>query len=1057
MVGPVLPNQPMEKMVLVLRPDPAQEEALDELIRAQQDPASPFYHQWLTPEAFGERFGVSQSDLDQVAGWLEMHGMKVDEIPPSRRSIIFSGTSGQVETAFHTQMRKYSVRGHIHFANATDPEIPQALAGVVIGIVSLHDFHSAPQHTMAPAFTLANGAHILVPGDWDTIYDVTPLYSQGLDGIGQSIAVVGRTDVSLTDVQTFRTNAALPTNSINVPQKIFVDGINPGMPDCGDEEEAALDVEWAGAIARNATIKFVSAASGATDGVILAAQYAVANNVAPIVTMSYGHCENTLSGGGLHLWGDLWSQAASQGQSVFVSSGDTGAAGCDLAEQVTATQGKSVNAICSTPNSTCVGGTEFNDINNPGVYWSATNGPGQASVLSYIPELAWNETSWSGMIGTASGGGISTVYAKPGWQSAPGVPSGAMRYVPDIAATSAVNDAYVIQVQGAAYYAGGTSAATASLASVMALVLQNAGAPLGSVNPGLYTLASQQAAGGPAVFHDVTSGNNTVPGVSGYSAGTGYDMVTGLGSIDAFLLVNSWSNIRASNFTLASTSSSLTVSPNSSATATLTMSAQGGFNSPVTLSAAGAPSGVTVAFTSPTLTPAAPATMTVTADANVVASSCPIAVTGTGGGFKRTVAFALTVAAPNFTLTPSPASASVNVGNSTSFTLTLAGLNGFNLPVALSIGGTPQGVTATLSPARVTPGYSSTLTVSVASGTVAGTYALVVTSTGGNITQTQSVVVTVANPNLTLASSAASASLAPGGSVRLTLTTTAGTGFNSTVYFSVSGVPTGVTASFSQNSIAAPGTGSSTLTLSADASAPAGVFTLTIVAVGGGTTKLLTFSLTILSPSLTLALGAAGIGVMPGESLSTTVATTAANGFNSIITLSANGLPVGATATFSPSTIAAPGTGGSTITISAGYGAAPGVYTLTVAAAGGGLTRSQTLILTILAPDFSLTLTPSATSVSVAPGGSTQITVSTVVVSGFNSAIGLSVTGAPESVTASLSPASIAAPGSGSSTLTITAAPGASALSGTLTITASGGGTIRTQTLNVTASPTSGH
>jgi len=1048
----------MEKMVLVLRPDPAQEETLDELIRAQQDPASPFYHQWITPEAFGERFGVSQGDLDQIAGWLEMHGMKVDEIPSSRRSIIFSGTSGQVETAFHTQMRKYSVRGHLHFANATDPEIPQALAGVVIGIVSLHDFQSAPQHTMAPAFTLVSGAHFLMPGDWDTIYDVTPLYSQGLDGSGQSIAVVGRTDVSLTDVQTFRTNAALPANSINVPQKIFVDGINPGMPDCGDEEEAALDVEWAGAIARNATIKFVSAASGATDGVILAAQYAVANNVAPIVAMSYGHCENTLSGGGLHLWGDLWSQAASQGQSVFVSSGDTGAAGCDLADQVTATQGKSVNAICSPPNSTCVGGTEFNDTNNPGVYWSATNGAGQSSVLSYIPELAWNETAWSGMIGTASGGGISTVYAKPGWQSAPGVPAGAMRYVPDIAAASAVNDAYVIQVQGAAYYAGGTSAATASLASVMALVLQNTGAPLGSVNPGLYTLASQQAAGGPAVFHDVTSGNNSVPGVPGYSAGTGYDMVTGLGSVDAFLLVNSWSNIRASNFTLASTFSSLTVSPNSSATATLTMSAQGGFNSPVTLSAAGAPTGVMVTFSSPTLTPAAPVTMTVTADANVVASSCPIAVTGTGGGFKRTVAFALTVAAPNFTLTSTPSDASVNVGSSTSFTLTLTGLNGFNLPVSLVISGAPQGVTATLSPTSITSGYgTSTLTVSAASGTMAGTYALLVTGTGGNITQTQSIILTVANPNLTLASSALIASLAPGGSVPITLTTTAGTGFNSTVYFSVSGVPTGITASFSQNSIAAPGTGSSTLTLSADASAPAGVFTLTIGAVGGGTTKLLTFTLTILTPSFTFALGAGGVGVMPGESLSTTVATSAANGFNSAVALSANGLPVGTTASFSPSTIISPGTGSGTMTISAGYGAAPGVYTLTVAAAGGGLTRSQTLILTILAPNFSLTLTPSATSVSVAPGGSTQITVSTAVVSGFNSAIGLSVTGAPKGITASFSPASIAAPGSGSSTLTITAAPGASALSGTLTITASGGGTIRTQTISVTASPTSGH
>ena len=185
-----------------------------------------------------------------------------------------------------------------------------------------------------------------------------------------------------------------------------------------------------------------------------------------------------------------------------------------------------------------------------------------SSALSYIPELTWNESSWAGAL-DASGGGLSTVYPRPGWQSGPGVPAGNMRMVPDIAASSAIHDAYVIQFQGSSYYIAGTSAATPSLASVMALVLQNAGTPWGNVNPNLYTLASQQAAGGPAVFHDITSGNNSVPGVTGYSAGPGYDMTTGLGSVNAFLLVNSWNNSRASNFALASNSSSLTVSPGS--------------------------------------------------------------------------------------------------------------------------------------------------------------------------------------------------------------------------------------------------------------------------------------------------------------------------------------------------------------------------------------------------------------------------------------------------------------------------------------------------------------
>jgi len=972
--------------------------------------------------------------------------MKVGEIPSSRRSIVFSGTAGQVESTFHTQMRKYFVKGQIHFANATNPEIPQALAAVVKGVVSLHNFHSAPAHEAVPAYTLANGVNLLMPQDWDTIYDVLPLFSQGLDGTGQSIAVVGRTDVALTDVRTFRTNAGLPAND---PQKIFVNGVNPGMPDCQDEAESALDVEWAGAIAKKATIDFVSAASGATDGIVLAAQYAVTNNVAPIVTVSYLHCENTISDGGQSLWGSLWSQAASQGQSVFVASGDSGAAGCDAATEQTATQGVAVNAICSTPNSTCVGGTEFNDNANPGVYWTATNGPGMSSALSYIPELTWNESSWAGAI-IASGGGVSTIYPKPGWQSAPGVPTGNMRVVPDIAASSAIHDAYVIQIQGGAFYIAGTSAATPSLASVMALVLQNVGAPWGNVNPNLYTLASQQAAGGPAVFHDIASGNNSVPGVTGYNAGPGYDMVTGLGSVDAFLLVNSWNNGAASNFTLATNPSSLTVSPGSANTATLTMSARSGFNSPVALSAAGAPAGVTVTFSSPTLSAANPVTMTVTAAANSGAGIYPITVTGTGGGFNRAVAFTLTVNAPTFTLTPSPMGASLNVGSSTSFRVTVAGSNGFNSPVALSVSGAPQGVTATFSPASITSGNgSSTLTVTAGSTATAGTSALAVTGTSGGITETQIITMAVATPNYSLTSSATSASVAPGGSAPITLTTAAGTGFNSIVYLSISGLPSGVTASFTKTSIPAPGNGSSILTLSVASTAPPGISSLTLGAVGGGTDKTLAFSLTVLqsSNSFTLTSNGTSASVAPGGSKSLTLTTTKVGGFNSAIKLSASGAPSGVTASFAPSTIAAPGSGSSTLTLSATSTAAGGASTLTVTAVGGGVTKTLTLSLTVMG---SFTLSSSVTTASVARGGSVSITLTTAGGKGFSSGIALSANGLPAGVTASFAPTSIAAPGSGSSTLKLSASSTATAGAAILTVTATGGGVSKTQTLSLT-------
>ncbi len=1046
LVGEVPSDQFLAKMVLVLRADASQDAALEELIRAQQDPGSRYYHQWLTPETFGERFGVSSNDLAQVVNWLESQGMKVDEIPSSRRAIVFSGNAGQVEAAFHTELRKYSVRGVVHYANATNPEIPQALAPVIKGIFSLHDFRSLPAHEAVPALTLSNGVNLLMPKDWQTIYDVTPLFSQGLDGTGQSIAVIGRTDVALTDVEAFRSNAALPARD---PVKIFVNGVNPGMPDCNDETESALDVEWAGAIAKNATVDFVAAQSGATDGVVLAAQYAVTNNVAPIVTMSYLHCENTISDGGQSLWGNLWSQAAAQGQSVFVASGDSGAAGCDSSTETTATQGKAVNAICSTPNSTCVGGTEFSEGANPGAYWSATNGTGLSSALSYIPELTWNESSWAGAI-IASGGGISTVYARPGWQSAPGVPTGTMRLVPDIAASSAVHDAYVIEIQGGAYYVAGTSAATPSLASVMALVLQNAGSRQGNANPAFYTLATQQASGGPAVFHDITGGNNSVPGVTGYSAGTGYDMTTGLGSVDAFLLVNSWSNALASNFSLGSNSSSLAVTPGGTASVTLTMSAQGGFTSPVALSAAGLPSGVTVSFSSPSLTCSAPVTMTVTVTASAAGGTFPIAVVGTGGGFTRTLEFTVTVSAASFTLMPSPIGASVNVGGSTSFTLAVASANGFNSPVAMSVSGLPTGVTASFSPASVAGGSgSSTLTVNVASTATAGTSVLAVTGTSGNISETQTITLAVANPNLTLSASATSASVAPGGSAPVTVTTTAGTGFNSTVYLSISGLPTGVTASLSPTSIAAPGSGMSSLTLSASSAAAAGTYNLTLGAVGGNTTKLLTFALTILPPpGFTLSASASSASVTPGASTPVTLSTAPAAGFSSSIALTASGLPSGVTATFAPLSIATPGSGHSTLTLAAASTTLPGTYSFTVTGTGGGVTKTLALGLTVLTPTF--TLTAPSISLSLAPGASTAVTLTTAGGTGFNSAVSLAASGIPPGVTATFAPSSIAAPGNGSSTLSLAA--GSTATPGTyaLTFTATGGGVTKTQTLSLT-------
>jgi hypothetical protein len=939
----VAPDLHLERMVLVLAADSDQDAALEELIRAQHDPGSPYYHHWLTPAQFGKRFGVSQNDLDQVTTWLQGNGFDVEEVSASHRTVVFSGSAAQVESAFRTTIRKYLTQGAVHYANANDPAIPHALAPVVRGVVALHDFRSAPTHVVAPQYTTANGAHFLMPQDWATIYDVSPLYAQGLDGTGQSIAVLGRMDVALSDVRTFRTNAGLPPND---PQ-IIVNGPDPGFAWCDDELESAMDVEWAGAIAGNATIKFVTSKSGASDGITLSAQYAVNHNVAPIVSLSYGLCEAALGTAGNAFWNNTWAQAAAQGMSVFVSSGDEGAAGCDSPTQKTATQKRGVNGLCSSPYSTCVGGTQFNDTYNPGQYWSATNGAGQSSALSYIPESAWNESAWAGGL-WAGGGGASSVYRKPGWQTAPGVPADGMRDVPDVALHGSIQDAYVLWVQGKIFYASGTSAGAPSLASVMALVNEHAGAAQGNANPVFYALANQQLSnGGAAVFHDVTSGNNSVPGLAGFNAGAGYDQATGLGSVDASLLVNHWKDGSNVNFTLTPNVSSISVSAGSSTAATITLTTQGGFASPVTLTASGMPTGVTVRFSSSTLTTSTPVTATVSAAANTVVGTSTVTITGTGGGLTRTAALSVAVVAPNFTLTLSAASASVTAGSSTAMTVSAAALGGFKSAISLSVSGQPKGVTATLVPATIaSPGNgTSTLTMSASSSALAGVSTLTLKGTGGGLTRTQTISLTVVVPTFALTATAASATVTSGGATTLTLNASAMSGFKSAITLAVTGLPKGATAKFAPTSIAAPGNGSSTLTITTAAATASGTYSLNVTGSGGGVTKKQALSLTVIAPSFTLTLGTTKVTVARGGSMPITVTTAATNGFSSAITLSVSGLPRGVTASFVPASVAS--NGSSRLTLKAASTAVVGTSVLTVTGKGGGITKTQALTLAV--------------------------------------------------------------------------------------------------------------
>jgi len=641
-VGAASAETRLERMMLLLEPSPSQQTALDALVAAQQDPDLPAFHRWLTPAEYAARFGVSGNDLARIRVWLTGHGFTLNEIAASRRLIIFSGTAGQVADAFHTEMRRYRVNGALHLANAQDPQIPAALASVVGGVVGLNDFrHAAQMRTpramgARPQWNL-NGSNYLFPADLAAIYNVNPLCGTGTTGAGVSIAVAGRSNIVLSDIAAFRAAAGLAAN----PPAVVLTGADPKLVQ-GDQDEATLDVEWAGAVAPAARVTLVVGdSSAATDGVDLAAAYIVNHALAPVVSTSYGSCEQTMGATELAFYNSLWEQAASQGMSAFVASGDSGAAGCDLGSATRGTAA-AVNGLCSSPYSTCVGGTEFNEGSNGSQYWAASNGANRGSALGYIPEKVWNESAADGGGALwATGGGASEVYPQPAWQqgvSGTGA-AGGMRAVPDVSLTAASHDGYMIYENGSYWIVSGTSAASPAFAALMALVVQKqSGAGQGNANPTLYGLFN--TAGNP--FHATPAGNNSVPGVQGFQAGgADYNLATGLGSVDASLLVNGWTSGDAATPTLnvSAASSAVALVRGGSATIAVNVATGGSFRGNITLSLTGLATGVSARWSESAVEPqrgTGAATLTLTASPAAQTLSFPLIITAQGDGLTAT-------------------------------------------------------------------------------------------------------------------------------------------------------------------------------------------------------------------------------------------------------------------------------------------------------------------------------------------------------------------------------------------------------------------------------------
>jgi subtilase family serine protease len=557
--GAVPDSLPMEHLLVQLQRTAQREQALDRLIAEQQNPNSANYHKWLTAEQIGRNFGPSQQDVKTVVSWLESHGWHVNAVYPSAMVIDISGTAGQVRDTFHTEIHTYNVAGEKHIANTIDPQIPAALASVVEGVASLHNFMPKPMaRRPTPLFSFPctgcpggfDGAQIYLegPADFATIYNENPLFKAGITGKGQTIAVLEDTDIKGADVVTFRKAFGLSSYSGTFTQ------IHPAPPsganDCpapvtnGDEFEASLDAEWAGATAPDADVELASCADTATAfGGDLALSNLVNSKKPPhIISYSYGECETDLGASANKFYAVTYQQAAAEGISVFVAAGDWAAAVCDasFASGVYAVSGISVNGLASTPYNTAVGGTDYSDFvdGTLNTYWNLKNGPARESAKSYIPEMTWNESCAGSVLYqfygytnglsfcnsstggnfidiVAGSGGPSFLYAKPAWQAVFGNPSDHRRDIPDVslfASNGFWNQAIALcwsdASQGGtpcdytnptdAFFnsGGGTSFASPQFAGIQALINQKRGGPQGNAAPNLYRLAAKEY-GGP--------------------------------------------------------------------------------------------------------------------------------------------------------------------------------------------------------------------------------------------------------------------------------------------------------------------------------------------------------------------------------------------------------------------------------------------------------------------------------------------------------------------------------------------------------------------------------
>jgi len=951
--GRIPDSAPMEHMLLQLKRSPEQEKALQQFIDELHSPSSPNFHHWLTAQEFGERFGLAQPDLDAVTSWLRSHGLRVNLIYPNGMLIDFSGTAGQVRQAFQTEIHGVEVRGERHIANTTDPRIPAALAPLVSGVVSLHDFRPRPMVQMRSAasqftFTNINGTtYAMVPADLAKIYNLNPVLSSGLSGQGQTIVLIEDTDLfSASDWDTFRSTFGLSgytSASISTVHPVPMSGPNNCTPPgviAPDDAEAILDAEWATASAPSAAIEMASCANTTTTfGGLIALQNLLNGSTPPpaIASISYGECE-TLNGAAANAaYYAAYQQAAAAGVSVFVAAGDSGAAGCDNSA-AEATHGIGVNAFASTPNNVAVGGTDFSDtyFGTNANFWSSSNTSVSGSALSYIPEIPWND-SCAGVLlsaylgyaptygstslcndpifgslfmSTVGGGGgpsqcatgtpatVGVVsgtcagWPKPSWQQVLGNPNDGVRDTPDVSlfAADGLWSHYYIFCWSDTAHGGAACGSDPS-------VWSGAGGTsfASPIMAGIQALINQKAGGpqgNPApVYYQLAAAEYGAAGNSSCNSSNGSAVSASCIFYDV-TLGDMDVDCTGPNCYLADGSVGVLSTANSSFSP-----AYG--------------TGVGWDF----------ATGIGTINASNLVNGWP-------------------ATAQNFTLSDAPTSLNITQGGSSSSTITVTAQNGLGNPVSLSASGMPAGVGASFNPNSTTG--ASTLTLNVSGATQIGSANITITGTSGNLTRQSTLGLTVLPAGtFTLVPSQPNLSVAQGAQGLSTITVTPSGGFNSAVSLTASGLPSGVTAAFNPTSTK----GASTLTFTVSSTAATGIYNVTVKGTCANLTSSTAIQLTITAgPNFSLSASSAILTIARGSRSSTTVTITPSNGFGGSVSLSASGLPGRVSASFNPN----PAKTSSLLTFAVGNRASRGTFTVTVHGTSGALSHTLTIHLTIL-------------------------------------------------------------------------------------------------------------